>query len=254
MGIFDTQATDMFAAYAARIRFRDRLMGGVPKNPKIIEGWLRSKAGIEQEEEIRRATLRTLLELGADVTPDMSFEELERASEALAASRQTNGFKVGEQGLYLESRTVKAMLKESVNILYPSGAVKWGRYQRANQKNQTTTEAGGKSPKSYVAERVFVNPDRLWLGRTEPDGVEMFIGHVMGPRGPQSTLTYHEYVEGAVIDLTVMVLRDEVRAEHWPEIWVHAQENGLGALRSQGFGRFDIERWERIEAAGATAA
>lgn len=246
MGIFDTQASSMFTTYAARIRFRDRLMGGIPKNPKIIEGWLRSKAGIEQEEEIRRALLRTLLEVGADVTPDMTFEELEKASEGLAAQRQTNGFKIGDQGLYLESRTVKAMLKESVNILYPSATGKWGSVMKTNQKGETK-ETGGKMPKSFVAERVFVSPDRLWLGRMEPDGVEMFIGHVMGPKGPQSTLTYHEYVEGAVLDMNIMVLRDEVRAEHWPEIWVHAQENGLGALRSQGFGRFDIEQWERVK-------
>jgi hypothetical protein len=246
VGIFDTQASDMFTTYAARIRFRDRLMGGVPKNPKIIEGWLRSKAGIEQEEEIRRALLRTLLEVGAEVTPDMTFEELEKASEGLAAQRQTNGFKIGEQGLYLESRTVKAMLKESVNILYPHGSGKWGVRKTVDRKTGEEKDTGGKGAKSFVAERVFVNPDRLWLGRTEPDGVEMFIGHVMGPKGPQSTLTYHEYVEGAVIDLEIMVLRDEVRAEYWPEIWVHAQENGLGALRSQGFGRFDIERWEKI--------
>lgn len=246
MGIFDTNAADMFTTYAARIRFRDRLMGGVPKNPKIIEGWLRSKAGIEQEEEIRRATLRTLLELGADVTPDMTFDELEKASEALAATRQTNGFKVGDQGLYLESRTVKAMLKESVNILYPSGAVKWGRYQKTNQKTKDVSEVGGKAPKSYIAERVFISPDRIWMGRNDPDGVEMFIGHVMGRQGPQSTLTYHEYVEGVVVDLHIMVLRDEVDPKFWPEIWVHAQENGLGALRSQGFGRFDIERWEQV--------
>lgn len=243
MGIFEPTASDLFTTYSARIRFRDRLMGGVPKNPKIIEGWLRAKAGIEQEEEIRRATLRTLLELGADVTPDMSFEELEKASEALAAQRQTNGFKMDENGLYIESRQVKAMLKESVNILYPYGSGKWGGRKTVDRKTGAEKDTGGKSAKSFVAERVFISPDRLSLGRPEPDGVELFIGHVTGPQGPQSTLTYHEYVSEAEITFDVMVLRDEVKAEHWPEIWLHAQENGLGALRSQGFGRFDVEAW-----------
>lgn len=227
MGIFTATAPTVFTTYSARLRFRDRLMGGVPKNPKIIEAWLRSKAGIEQEEEIRRATLRTLLELGADVTPDMSFEELERASEALAAQRQTNGFKMDEHGLYIESRQIKAMLKESVNILYAGD--RWGKTK--------------KGPRSFFAERVFISPDRVPLGRKEPDGVDLFIGHVSGPKGPQSTLTYHEYADQPEITFEVMVLRDEVKAEHWPEVWLHAQENGLGALRSQGFGRFDVEEW-----------
>ena len=226
MGIFDT-AVSVFTVYHTRLTFRDRFMGGIPKNPKIIEGWLRSKAGIEQEEEIRRATLRTLVELGADVRPDMSFEELEKASEALAVERQTNGFKVDEGGIYLESRAVKAMLKESINILYAGD--RWGRTK--------------KGPKSFFAERVFINPDRIRLDRSKPDGVALFIGHVSGPKGPQSTLTYHEYVERAAIEFDVLVMKDEVKGEHWPEVWVHAQENGLGALRSQGFGRFDIEDW-----------
>jgi hypothetical protein len=244
MGIFDT---DTFTTYHARIVFRDRLMGGIPMNPKIIEGWLRSKAGIEAEEEIRRAMLRTLLELGADVSPDMTFEELERASEGLAAQRQTNGFKVDEGGLYIESRQVKAMLKESANILYPYTGPKWGMVQKTTTKKGVTEtrDTGGKSAKSFIAERVFVSPDRLHVGRPDPDGIELFIGHVTGPSGPQSTLTYHQYVERAVIEFDVMVCRNEVKAEHWPEIWVHAQENGIGALRSQGFGRFDIEQWER---------
>lgn len=227
MGIFAATSSSVFTTYTARLTFRDKLMGGVPKNPKIIEGWLRSKAGIEQEEEIRRATLRTLLELGADVTPDMTFEELERASEALAAQRQTNGFKIDDQGVYVESRAVKAMLKESINILYAGD--RWGKTK--------------KGPKSFFAERVFISPDRIHLGRMEPDGVDLFIGHVSGPKGPQSTLTYHEYAERASIEFDVMVLRDEVKAEHWPEVWLHCQENGLGALRSQGFGRFDVEAW-----------
>jgi hypothetical protein len=231
-------------------------MGGIPMNPKIIEGWLRSKAGIEQEEEIRRAMLRTLLELGADVSPDMTFEELERASEGLAAQRQTNGFKVDEGGLYLESRQVKAMLKESANILYPYTGPKWGMVQKVVTKKGTTEikDTGGKSAKSFIAERVFISPDRLRLDRADPDGIELFIGHVTGPSGPQSTLTYHQYVERAAIEFNVLVCRDEVRAEHWPEIWVHAQENGLGALRSQGFGRFDIEQWEPVASAVAGVA
>lgn len=228
MGIFNTAASDVFTTYHARLVFRDRLMGGVPTNPKIIEAWLRSKAGIEQEEEIRRAMLRTLLELGAEVSPDMSFAELEAASEGLAAQRQTNGFKTDTHGLYIESRQIKAMLKESTNVLF--AGERWG-----------VTKKG---PRSFVAERIFIAQDRIPLGRMEPDGVELFIGHVSGPKGPQSTLTYHQYVERPTLEFDVLALRDQVKPEQWREVWLHAQENGLGALRSQGFGRFDVEAWD----------
>ena len=232
MGIFDDQAADLFTTYQARIEFRDKIMGGVPKDPKIIEGWLRSKAKIDDVEEVRRALLRTLVELGAEVTADMSYAELEAASVQLAATKNTNGFKVDPiGGLYLESRTIKSMIKECVNILFAGD--RWGKTK--------------KGPRGFTAERVFINPDRVALDRQEPDGIELFIGHTSGPKGPQSNLTYHEYVTRAVIHFAVMVAHDEVPLDAWPQIWVHAQENGLGALRSQGFGRFDIQQWEPIK-------
>jgi hypothetical protein len=229
MGIFDT-TTDLWTTYHASIVFRDKLMGGTPKDPKIIEGWLGKKAGITDEEELRQATLRTLVELGYDVPAGATYAEMMAAVENLAGVKQTEGFRQCEGGLYLESRTVKAMLKESTHILFAGG--KWG---------QT-----GKGPRAFLAERVFVNPDRILLGRTEPDGVYTFIGHVEDRQGRRATLAYIEYVETATLAFDVLVARDSIKADDWPQIWVHAQENGLGAKRSQGFGRFDIVGWDVV--------
>lgn len=230
-GVFDA---DVFTTYHARLELRNKLMGGIPKNPRVIEGWLRAKAGIEDEEEVRQAMRRTLTELDPDleIAPNASFDEIVKASEKLAGSMQTNGFKQDEQGLYIESRQVKALLKESVNILFPYQTHKWG--------------ATRKTPKSFVAERVFINPDRLHLGVTEPDGVDLMIGHVSGPGGKRSTVTYHEYVEQPGIEFEVLVAEDSITQKQWAMTWVHSQENGLGALRSQGHGRFTITQWKRI--------
>jgi len=228
-GIFDDSST-LFTRHQARMVFRARLIGGIPKDPRLIEGWLRARAGLQDTQEIRQAMLRTLAELGVEVEADMTFEQLEQASAAVAARKQTTGFKVGERGLYVEARQVKAMLKESTNILF--GGDRWG--------------ATRKGPKSFLAERVFIEPDRLWLGVPEPSGVELMIGHLSGPTGPRSTLGYHEYVERPVVEFEVLAVRDSITPEQWADIWVHAQQNGFGALRSQGFGRFYLDRWELI--------
>lgn len=229
-GIFDKEEDNLFTTYEAEIVFRDKIMGGVPKNPKIIEGWLRARAGITSAEEIRQATIRTLQDLGQEVTPDMTFEQLEKASESVAANRQTNGFKVDERGPYVESRAIKAALKEATNILYAGD--RWGKTK--------------KGPKSFLAERVFVDPDHINLA-DEITGVELFIGHVDGPRGPQSNLTYYEYVQNGRLVFTVRSAEDAIQDDWWPRIWVMAQELGLGALRSQGAGRFDLVFWRKIE-------
>lgn len=244
MGIFDSQV-DIFTTYRAQITFRDKIMGGVPKDPKIIMGWIKSRMGIDEIEELKRQTVLTLLDLGVEnVTPDMTIEQLEKAAEKFAGSRQTNGFKIDPIiGLYLESRTIKAAIKENINILYagetwlkrPAGAVE-GAYR-------------GKGPRSAVAERVFVDPDKIALGRQEPDGVDLFIGHTNGPKGPQSNLTYYEYVQHATVQFEIKVTRDFMTMNQWAECWVQMQENGSGALRSQGFGRFDVDAFDKVPAA-----
>jgi len=227
-GVFAAGAT-LFSAYRAQLVFRDKLVGGIPKDPKLIEGWLRARARIEDTNELRHAMLRTMSELGAEVRPDMSFNDLVDSSDAIAPPKQTTGFKVGEEGLYIESRQIKAMLKESTNILF--GGERWG-----------TTKKG---PRAFLAERVFVEPDKLWLGTQEPGGIQLMIGHLTGATGPRSTLGYFEYVERPTLSFRVTVVRDCITSEQWADIWIHAQENGLGALRSQGFGRFYVEAWDR---------
>lgn len=208
-------------------------MGGVPKNPEIVEGWIRSKSGVTDEEEIQSMVRRTMLEQGT-WREDMTEAEVAAASKAVAQLKQTTGFKIDDElGLYIESRQIKAGIKEATNILYAGD--KWGETR--------------KGPRSFLAERVFVSPDRLYLGSLEPDGVELMIGQVSGPQGRRSTLGYHEFVIGASLEFDVLVARDAIRQEWWIDIWTLMEENGMGALRSQGFGRFDIMAWDKIDLA-----
>lgn len=235
------QDRSIFTKYRCEITFRDKVLGGTPKNPEIIEGWLRTKTMVSDDAEIKQMMLRTLVELGAEVSPDMDFEDLEKASQKLAAIKQTNGFKVqgtNDKVLCMEDRQVKAMLKEAVNVLYGAIGERWGKSR--------------KGPRGFTAERVFISPSFIPLtkngkGLTQPDGVELLIVHADTPQGPRSSLAYHEYTVGASIEFEIEVLRNELEPEKWPEIWVYCQENGLGACRSQSYGRFDVTKWEEIE-------
>lgn len=222
--------TALFTHYLVTIRFRDKIMGGTPKDPKIIEGWLRSKAGVTDETEVLAMTRRTLEQLGLEVAADATIEDMMAASEQIAAVKSTNGFKVNQDGLYIPGRYVKALLKECTNVLF--AGERWGPTK--------------KGPKNYLAERVFVVEDEIPLGRTEPDGVEMVIGHVTGPQGPRSTLAYHEYVTRATIQFTVMSLQDCVTEDQWAALLELGQEEGLGAIRSQQHGRFDVTDLVRL--------
>ncbi len=241
MGVFDD--VKLFKVYRGELVIRDRLVGGIPKNAKLIEAWLRSKLGTKFEQEIFNMAKRTMADQGLDVEDATTFEALEKVSEAIADERQSTGFKSDENGIYIEGRQVKAMFKESTNIVFEGEG--WGKRAKRSGGGDTN----GKNAKSYLAERVFVNPDRIYLHMAEPSGVDTFIGHIIGPKGPQSTLAYYEYALQPHIEIEVLMLKTARDIEqNWGMIWKHAEENGLGAMRSQSFGRFDLASWDEVEA------
>ena len=246
MGVFDHVATDVFATYEVQLSFENKIMGGVPKNPKMIEGWLRSKMKISETQELMAFTMKAMEEQGLEVPISQEqmyklpeedlFSLMEDMTEQYAALKSTNGFKRDEDlGVYIEDRQIKAGIKESVNILF--AGERWGKTR--------------KGPKNFTAERVFVRGasdthERIYLERMEPDGIEPQVGHVEDKAGKRSTLTYYEFCNKPVISFEMEVVRDEIAEREWGQIMYHMQRNGIGALRSQSYGRFDTTRFERV--------
>lgn len=198
------------------------IAGGTPTDPKVAEGWLRTKLGVDKDDLIRSMVAEVMVERG--VTAD-------EAAEIVNTNKHLNGFKRDENGLYIEGRQLKAALKEAASIAVAAGAL--------------TARGWGKTNKgllSYLAEHVFVREDKLHLGVAEPTGIAQRFVHTFRGSGIQ----YEEYVEDAKIDFTVMSDHDFADKE-WAAIWLRGEQNGIGASRSQGFGRYTVTRWERIK-------
>jgi hypothetical protein len=197
------------------------IAGGTPSDPKIAEGWLRTKlAG--KDDLIREAVAEVMVERG--VTAD-------EAARVVDASRHLIGFKRDEtHGLFIDGRTLKACVKESANIARAVGKLpdRWGLTRKGID--------------GFVAEHCFITEDRLYLGVTEASGIEQRFVH---NKRFGSSILYQEYVEDWKLDATV--ISDHAFTDReWAMLWLTAQENGLGASRSQGFGRFQVSRWDAI--------
>ena len=55
-------------------------------------------------------------------------------------------------------------------------------------------------------------------------------------------------VLGVVVACTVADKSDyEFTDDEWAALWLTAERQGLGASRSQGFGRFTVTQWDRID-------
>lgn len=227
----------LFVYYDVEMRFRERLYGGVPKDPKIVQAWLAKKTGFD--DELTKAQLiQSLNERGVPAAEGMTQEEMEKLVDDMA-DKKVNGFKLDDHSIYIESRQIIAAIKESTNILW-SGE-RWGPTR--------------KGPKAFVSERVYIPTSKVRLLKpggdkgyiTEPDGVETNLVHTTGPAGRVSAFTRSEYVDGAHIKFILKALRGHLEVERFVALFLHIGENGLGAARSQGKGKCDVLSWEEID-------
>lgn len=195
-----------------------RLAGGIPTDPKVAEGWIKAKLTDDPGDIIREDVAKVMLERGVS---------LEEATEQVNINKHLNGFKRETEGgeLYIEGRQVKAMIKEAANVRWPKE--RWGPTRKGTL--------------SFFAEHVFVLEDHIGLGVTEPDGVNQRFVHTW--RG--SGISYEEFVDEAKVHFTVTT-DYEFKAQEWAFLWLTAEQNGLGASRSQGYGRFKVTGWEKV--------
>lgn len=220
--------TSVFASYQTKawpIRFEGALRipviaGGIPTDERVAENWLKTKLA-DKDDLIREAVAKTMAERG--ITADEAAKEVD-------SLKHLNGFKRDDRGLYIEGRQLKAALKEAVSVAVAS--------KKLAQRNWGETK---KFVTTYFPEHVFVLEDRLHLGTSEATGISQRFVHTHRGTGIQ----YEEYVEDAKISFTV-VSDHEFTKEQWAMIWLTGEQQGIGASRSQGFGRYEVTRWDRV--------
>jgi hypothetical protein len=235
-GIFDALDEELFIRYRVECQFTDKLMGGTPQKADLIAGWIRARAGVDEDAELAAMVRRTLGEIGVDTPEEATLDEIIAVSEKVGAERHGNTFKRDASGLYIESRQVKAGFKEATSVLF--AGERWGKTK--------------KGPKNALSEWIFVEGQRIHLGRTEPDGTWTQHGVVSGPSGSRSTLTQYDYVEQPRITFVLKSLvdpqtgKERIEQEQWKLLLTYLQYSGLGALRSQSHGQFKVMVFQKI--------
>jgi len=134
-----------------------------------------------------------------------------------------------ERGLYIEARQIKAGLKKAANVC--KKALNFPGYMRAR-----------------LSERVFIAPNRILLGKSKPDGTFVRFVHVVTQKGPRSAKKLCDYVEKPVISFCLFLLDDGVITErHLIALFDWLGQEGIGAERSQGEGKFLLKKLKAVE-------
>ena len=212
------------------LQFLNKVIGGTPavgregEDPvaerTILEVWIKQHLGDKlTEEELQTEVEKTMAEVYAEEEP-----------------KHTTTFKVDGMGLYIEGRCVKAMLKEEGKRLGLGVAVKGTR----------------PSLKQDLHEALHVDEDAIYLMRdgksvTQPDGYEVRPIHVTGPQGPRTSIKRAAYVERPTVTFTVRILNMvNLKEDHLKDILAAGQDLGIGADRSQNFGKFAVIGFEEV--------
>jgi hypothetical protein len=236
--IFGAAATKNETTYRATLQFKHLIVGGIPSDKSVIEGWIRSRMDLG-DAAVAELVAVTTAERGV-MTPDEAIEVV-MASD-LAPS--VNGFKRDADGqLCIEGRIVKAGLKEWANSAYPG----------TKFPGKTNIEGLRKGLMRYLAEAVTVEEILIPLGVTTPTVIEERIKHVMTPQGPRSSINRVEVVERPRISFTIRVRDDFIPEEAWARIWTVGEGIGLGSDRGRSDGQFDLAEWVKVKPMKATA-
>lgn len=220
MGVFAKYEKQAWP-YQFRVKMiAHHIQGGVPSNPAVIEGWLKSKLAAKDD---------LLRQMVAEVMVEREVSAEQAVNEVILKS--LNGFRRNGMGLYVGGYQVKAAIKEAASVA------------RAADKIPARFGTTNKGVQGFVAEHIFVIEDAIQLGVSEPDGIDQSFVHSTGPQGPQHSIRYNEYVEKAELEFHVET-DYKFSDKEWAMIWLTGERQGIGAARSQGNGRYEILEWE----------
>ena len=235
--VFQDQKARVYPfAYAVTVHC-ERVVGGTPSNPRVAKAWLETKF------RDRDAILHDMV---GEIMAKRGISA-EEAIEQADILKHLNGFMKDEKGIYLEGRCIKAGIKEAANIRWPKE--RWG--------------PTNKGTLGFVSEHIFVTENKVHIARrnplvrtdergqdqvVEPAGLAKRADDVMQRfvstwRG--TGIQYEEYVDDATLSFTVQT---DYPFEHdrWAELWLTGEQQGLGASRSQGFGRYKVIQWDQV--------
>ena len=210
---------DLWDFYVLTIKL-PKIAGGVPSDPKLIAAWQKvnwpeneAKLKPEDPKTPEEAAAKTVAKLGPEAPGWNTF------------LRDTDGH------FAFSGYQVKAALKESASILR--------EMLLATQKDAIPTYL-----RARLAEKVHVEEELITFlpHKDKPDESPEKPIHVMTAMGPRDALKKTDILHDVELTCTLKVLRDgEFTAPLLKTLLNFACDNGLGADRSQGMGKFDYQ-------------
>jgi len=206
----------MWKRYEVTLEFEGKFAASLPKTREEIKAMLENRQATD-------AALRKRIGSGEVAVPvDELTEEVALAVGVDEEEVPQFGYATfcrDENGLYYEGRCIRGHLKDCATQIQGLVDVK--------------------ALHSKVANKVYVETNKIYLGKQEPDGTVTRYVQAMTRKGPRSTIKFIDYVEQPTLTFALRVLNDGVITESILEsLFEYGATHGMGQERSQDFGRY----------------
>lgn len=231
------------------VRLREKLLAGKPAKLDTANIMLKARGLEDQIAAIPVDDPELRKQAAAEIMQDEGLCEFHRRSHLVAG---TDGRPVEQllPGIWFPTNNLKAGVKENWSVLGlrvehrgSRGALAEGVFVTSDLsriRSKTEEDARLKAVDGFEK----VEADYIYLG-AEPHGVHEAVAHTMGPQGPKHSVKRHEYLlrpEFSFIICIANAVAEKLPDNAIADMLVHFGEHGMGACRSQGFGRFDVLR------------
>jgi len=230
----------LYDKYFVTICFREKVCGGKPKSDDLLGTHIIRTTGHDDE------VTKRLIEQAMEGLPPQEGDLEEKVQSS------SSRFLSDPIALYLDCYQAKAMLKQSASML--------GIFKKRIGTKQVCSE--GMEVKGLQHERRLhfqkknsdASPDQTYSYVEKPTGTYEATVHVTTAKGKVSGIKRVDYLEeeGLILSFEVWILKTDsnekrhVGEKDLVEILKFSQENGLGADRSQGYGKFDVVEFRKI--------
>lgn len=239
----------------------ETIAGGTPASDNVLVGWYESI--INKHANTRDTIMQEIstrfpeeVKLLNEVKDDAEFfKQLKALVKLKAEEKYGVVFKrhlLNKDMPIIEGRQAKAMIKECANILFPG--TKWGGSVKTDKKSGEDKVQNQRVTRNYIPEVIFVPEEQMIVWQNEEMTIPAVLFNSQRPvhikqwtGETQTSIKQFEYAREVFVGFTIRILKS-AHAELEPrlkEILAHAQEIGLGADRSQNFGRFSVIKLER---------
>ena len=219
----------------------NRIIGSIPlafddkdERLKTYQGWLKGQ-GVEDSDKFEKSLAEALVE-----DNDMPVVEDGSALD----EGMINGFRRDDKGLYIEARVIKANLREAAQRL---GIINMKRGSRQVLQHDI-----------HVRNKDDDRSQKIYLGRTEPDGFGAMPISVMTPKGRRNAIKRFEFVLQPELQFKIRMLaggqgKNILSVEDLANMLTLGGDLGYGADRSQGEGCYELVSIEQLDDTTAEA-